>query len=521
MAVASTPGSATAWAEQALADFACDFPVDRIPPSAALTVRRILLAVAGTVIAGADEDGCAAVRQRLIARGGRPEATVLVSGERLPAPGAAMINAMMARALDYCDAMAPGPHCGAAVVASSLAAAEKVGGCSGRDFLAALAVGAEVAARMNRSEAGYDGFDPTGVSVVFGATAAAGRLLGLDGRRMRDALGLAFNRCGGSFQSNVDGSLAVRTIQGWVAEAGIDCAELAALGVTGPAHFIDGIYGYCHLFRADKTRRAGARSGDRGAADANTNGHTGSRAGALGVDGDTGDTGAAIVAGLGTEFRLERAMFKKYPSCGVTQGVTDLMLGIVAQRPIAADELQAAEVRLPPYAHRLVGQPFAPGANPRVDAQFSAAYCVANALVRRESRLEHFRPEAIADAAVRTVLPRVAVVADPALDARGHSAVDLVVTLTDGTRIVRGVDVAPGFPGRGLDAAEHRRRFDACLDYADRRSFDASRGQAIVTAIDGLDSISDIRDLIALLVDDSATLAVSASSRAGSGHVVP
>ena len=40
-------------------------------------------------------------------------------------------------------------------------------------------------------------------------------------------------------------------------------------------------------------------------------------------------------------------------------------------------------MRLPPYAHKLVGHPFRIGSNPRVDAQFSAGYCVANALVRR------------------------------------------------------------------------------------------------------------------------------------------
>lgn len=468
--------------EARLAEFAAAFPAARIPPSAAQAIRRILLAVSGTVIAGADEDGCPAVRRRLIERGGAAEATVLVSGERLPATSAAMANAMAARALDYCDAMAPGPHCGAAVVMAALAMAEKIGGCSGRDFMAALTVGAEVAARMNRSEAGYDGFDPTGVSVVFGATAAAARLLGLDGGRMHQALGLAFNRCAGSFQSNVDGSLAVRTIQGWVAEAGIDCAELAAIGITGPTHFIDGVYGYGYLFRGDKSRRAGAEPTREE------------------------DTGEAVVAGLGTDFRLERGMFKKYPSCGVTQGVTDLMLGLVDEHAVGADQVAAAEVRLPPYAHRLVGKPFAPGHNPRVDAQFSAAWCVANALVRRASRLEHFRPAAVQDPAILAVLPRIRVLADAALDARGHSAVDLTVTLTDGTRLTRGLDVAPGYPGRALDSAEHRARFDACLDYAGHPAFDAARGTRIAAAIDALAEMGDVRDFAALLVADSATL---------------
>ena len=91
-----------------------------------------------------------------------------------------------------------------------------------------------MAARLNLKEPDYDGFDPTGVCVVFAATAAAARILGLDETRTLNALALAFNRCGGSFQSNIDGSLAVRVIEGWVAETGVTCALLAARGVAAP-----------------------------------------------------------------------------------------------------------------------------------------------------------------------------------------------------------------------------------------------------------------------------------------------
>jgi 2-methylcitrate dehydratase PrpD len=81
----------------------------------------------------------------------------------------------------------------------------------------------------------YDGFDPTGVSVVFASTAAAARILGLSPQQTLNALGLALNRCGGSFQSNVDATLAVRVIQGWVAQTGLECAQMALAGITGPA----------------------------------------------------------------------------------------------------------------------------------------------------------------------------------------------------------------------------------------------------------------------------------------------
>ena len=92
-------------------------------------------------------------------------------------------------------------------------------------------MGTEVASRLNAVSV-YDGFDPTGVCTIFGAAAIAGRILGLDAKQMKDALALAFNKAGGSMQSNIDGSLAVRVIQGFVSQSGIVCAQLAQDGIS-------------------------------------------------------------------------------------------------------------------------------------------------------------------------------------------------------------------------------------------------------------------------------------------------
>jgi 2-methylcitrate dehydratase PrpD len=434
--MAATPATADnpMTPEQQLAAFVCRFDAARLPPEALRILRHIVLAVSGTALAGAAEDGIAALRTLLLERGGAPQASTLVFGDRLPAAAAAQFNGTLCRALDYCDAMAPGPHIGSALVPAAWAAAELAGGCGGTEFVAALAVGAEVASRFNLSEAQYDGFDPTGICVVFGAAAAAARVLKLDETQTLHAMALAFNRCGGSFQSHVDGSLGVRITQGWVAQAGVECAQMARLGLTGPPNFLAGHYGYAHLY-------------GRGTLDV-----------------------AALVAGLGETWQLERVVFKKYPSCGVTQGVTELALRLAARHGLSpeqvSDRLAGAEVRLPPYAHRLVGHAFKIGANPRVDAQFNAGWCVANALLRGSSQLAHFSPAMVADPALRPLVERIRVIADPALDARGHTAVDLTLTTTDGRVLHDGLDIAPGFPGAGLSDAQHLARFEDAVAYA-------------------------------------------------------
>jgi 2-methylcitrate dehydratase PrpD len=449
--------------ESQLAAFVRGFDARDLPTEAACITRRVVLAAVGTGIAGAAEDGIGPLRDLLLSRGGTAQARALVFGDRLPAAAAAQLNGTMCRALDYCDAMAPGIHIGSSVVPAAFAAAELAGGCSGAELLTAMAVGCEVGARFNLSESMYDGFDPTGVAIVFAATATASRVLRLDETQTLHALGLAFNRCGGSFQSNIDGTLAVRVIQGWVAQTGIDCAQMALHGISGPTRFLEGVYGYPHLYGRDRLDPT------------------------------------QMVAGLGDEWRLDQMVFKKYPSCGVTQALTELTLELVDTLDLTPHRVRRIEVRLPPYSHKLVGHPFRIGTNPRVDAQFSARYCVANAIVRRASKLAHFRPEQVGDAEVNALIERVEVIADPALDVRGHTAVDVALTTSDGRTVLRQLDIAPGFPGNGLSDVQQIARFEDCVAYAaqplPRRQVDAFLG-----GVEALESLDDARRLIDLLI---------------------
>ena len=63
--------------EQRLARFVVQQPAAAVPAEARATVRHIVRAVAGTALAGAGEDGIAALRQLLLERGGAPQATLL------------------------------------------------------------------------------------------------------------------------------------------------------------------------------------------------------------------------------------------------------------------------------------------------------------------------------------------------------------------------------------------------------------------------------------------------------------
>lgn len=446
--------------EQLIAHFVTQTQLKDIPASAQAVAHQILMTVVGTSIAGASEDGVSAMLQvygeRLPLAG--PGARVWVHGLRTSCASAATINGYMARALDYCDAMDPGLHIGSSLIPAAMAAAEAAGGCNGQEFISALCVGAELASRMNLSEQAYAGLDPTGVAGVFGATAAAARVLTLTAEQTLHALALAFNRCGGSFQSNVDGSLAVRTIQGWVAGDGVLCAQLAKAGITGPRQFISGIYGYANLFAKDPRWQA------------------------------------SLVDKLGHEYRMHHTMFKKYPSCGLTQGATELALRLqqACDLPHRAP-IEHIEVCVPHYAYKLVGHAFSQGDNPRVNAQFSLQYCVANALVRQSSTLEHFQPQHINHAEVLALAQKVHVIHDPRLDEQSHTSVSLLIRLSDGASCSDGLAIAPGFPGEDLSPAEHSARLHACLSYA---GLGAPAQHALLDCLTHIAHCPDVRQLV-------------------------
>ncbi len=451
--------------EKNLAQFIVESRYEDLPEKTINITKNVILTVAGTTIAGATAEGCSAVFDQVKEWGGNKEATILVHGEKVPAHNAALVNGMMSRSLDFCDVLPPGLHIGSSSFPTALAAAELIGGCTGKEFLTALVVGTEVAVRLNLSDKEYNGFDPTGVCGIFATASIAGKLLYLDVNQQLNALALAFNRSSGSFQSNIDGSLAVRLIQGWTAQSGIVCAQLAQKGINGPHNFLEGVYGYFHLFARDKFD-------------------------AQQVGGD-----------LGTRFELEKTVFKLYPSCGGTLAGTDAILDIIRESDLLPEEVEQIEIRLTPYIYNLVGHNFKIGSNPKVDAQFSIQYCLADALLRRSSKLQHFDELSVKDPAIMPLIERIKVVADSGLNSRRDTAIEMKIVTKNRGILGKSVYIPRGFPERPLTKDEHHVHFQDCISYA-KKKLPPRNIEKLVTYIEHLEDIDDVRKIIPLFLSE-------------------
>jgi 2-methylcitrate dehydratase PrpD len=452
--------------EMALAEWVSRTTFDDLPADVVAGMKLLTRTIIGTAVAGATAPGCADAVAQVQEWGGRPEATIWLYGGKAPAHAAVLANSTMARALDICDAQIPGQHIGSSLIPVALAMAEQVGGVSGRDFITALAVAAEIATRLGFVSR-LDGFDPTGACSIFAPCIAAGRLLNLTPKQMLHAMALVFNKAGASFQSNVDASLAVRLIQGFVSQDGIICAQLAKRDLTGPHHWLSGVWGYFHLFCKDERDEQ------------------------------------TVAGQLGEQWYLRTFGYKTRPQCGATISSTDAIFGLLAQHPIEPEDVEHIDIFMAnegPCA--LVGSGFERGDYPQVNGQFNVRYCVANAITRKSSELDHFTAAAVSDPRVGALAQRIHTHLKPEL-AEGRrelaARVVLYVHLTNGQVLTCKADGPSGFPPQPKTAAMHDRDFRTHVAYGGK-PLAAESVAKIVALIEHLEEVADVRDLIPLLV---------------------
>lgn len=346
-------------------------------PSIVDKARNRIIDVVGCSIAGANAPGCSALKNLAKEWGGKKESTILVHGGKVPAYNAAMVNSMMARSYDfepvgpYVDGKDTPGHISGTTVPTALAVAEQKAS-SGKDLLTALILGDDLASRINAaSNFSLDsGWDCTGTTNMFGASAIAGRLLGLDERQMLNAFGIVVNQLAGTMQNVFDGVHSFKLPQSLAARAGIFSAALASKGFTGVKDPLCSKYGYfslyCRSYQLD-----------------------------------------ILIKDLGKRFYADNT-FKPYPCCRSNHGAIDCALELACSNKIEPEDIEEVNVAISPAGYDFaVGQPFKIGEVSQVDAAFSLQYNVANALVRKCVRLEHFTEDLVKDPKILDVINKI------------------------------------------------------------------------------------------------------------------
>lgn len=349
---------------------------DSIPPQVRAFARLHMLDTLGCGLAAVGMDAAPAASRIALAQGGAAEASLLGESTCVPAALAALANGTRCHGLDYDDTHEAGICHASAVVAPAALAIGEARRSSGGDVLDAYLLGTEITARIaiRVAEGLYErGFHPTSVCGVFGATAAAARLLKLDARTTTNALGIAGSFASGLFAYLEDGSATKPLHAGWAAQAGVQAANLAAAGATGPERVLEGRFGLMDAYTGDRS-------------DPNS-----------------------VCEGLGETWQLTDLSLKAFPACHFTHSSTWAAAELAEEERLAPAEIDSITVRIPTAGVALVLDPLPAKREPKTpyDAKFSLPFTVAHRIVRGSLGLTAFAEEAIRDREVLALAARV------------------------------------------------------------------------------------------------------------------
>jgi 2-methylcitrate dehydratase PrpD len=362
-----------------------------------------------------------------------------------------MANSTAASALDLDDGhRLAGGHPGAAIVPTVLAVAPSAGAC-GRDLIAAIAAGYEVAVRVAAAR-DFKRLDTlsTGRWCAYGTVAAAGLLGRDDPATVAQAFAIAGVLSPGlsaAGYSTVMGNQAKEGIP-WAVMTGLTALELARRGFTGPLDILD----HADYFDA-----------------------------------------AAITAGLGTGSALNSVYFKPYACCRWIHSALDAIINLAKDHHLAVDDIHTVDVFTFERTLRLNNY-----ADPDTleGAQYSLPFCLAVAAVGGAQALMPLVPDWLHRPDIVALARRVNLHVDPELDARFPSETGARVCLqTGGGMLEQTVRHPLGDPANPMNRARRVAKFKKLT-----AGVIAVQDQnALLASVDQLADLSDAAQILACL----------------------
>ena len=442
---------------QRLAEIIINTNTTEVPQEVLDGARDAFIDTIGCGLAGTLEETSGIIVRFLRAQGGNPQATVWGNGLTTTATDAALANGVFSHALDYDDTHSNlRGHPSATLVPAILATGERVH-ASGREALAAYAVGLDVAGKLGRAlgDAHYmRGWHATASVGVFAAAAASARLLGLSIDQCRHALGIAASESSGLLRNF--GTMTKPFHAGHAARNGVVAAMLAGQGFTADAAIFDGKDGFLATY---------------GGAD--------------------GQPLVELLDRLANPWEVLKPgiFFKRWPCCYCNHRSIGGLLQMIAEHDLNPDEIEAIEIGFPP------GSDAALIANdPRTGLQgkFSIEYVAAATLLDGKVTLQSFTDAMVNRPEVRSLIEKVRRYRiDDSRTFSGTIGYNDITIRTPRGEFKLHVDRTPGSPAWPVSAAERDEKF---LDCAGRVLDDAEARTLLDLALNS-QSLADVGEL--------------------------
>lgn len=446
---------------QKFAAFIAGTNYDDLPEQVVMLAKERIMDTLGAAIAGSVNWEYAAQLREACKKLGSGECSVIGGEKCYPAAHAAMINATYAHSVELDDGHKnAGCHAGAVVVPTALTMAQAMGK-SGRELIAAVAIGYEVtyriASHVNPAQINK-GFHPSSNCGAYGAAAVAGKLMGLNEEQLANALGQAGMLASGTMEATKSGQRAKCVQVGNAAYNGILAACLAQTGMEGCLTALEGPNG---LFVTQSEN----------------------------VDVED------VCRDLGKVYTIGDTYNKMYPSCRHAQPGIEAALDLGVEHRIDPADVAAVHIGTHKVAYELTGiikEPKNSG-----EAKFSLAYGSAVALRRHRFGVADLMERSYTDPETLRLADKVTCEIDPDVQAvfpkkRGAK---VRIELKDGTVYEKELYDLKGSPGNPVSIGELERKFMSSAGAA----MPEIRAQQLLELLRDVEALDSVDGLVSLL----------------------
>jgi 2-methylcitrate dehydratase PrpD len=442
-----------------LSNYIVSDQASRLPAPVVERAKIHILDTLGAMISGSQLKPGKVAIDFVRGQGGPAQATVVATNLRTSAILAALANAMTAHADETDDAHFPTvTHPGSVILPVSLGIAE-MRHRSGRDLINAVVLGYDVMCRINkafdRAWMGKRGLHAGSLCAVFGAAAAASRLLGANATQVRHALALAGTQASGintwrQDPEHIDKALC---FSGAPARNGVSAALMADAGFTGTATVFEGEENFFKAISEESRPEE-------------------------------------TIKELGSRYELLDTSIKKYPAGQPIQATLEGYFRLVKEHSIDGRQIRKIVVRLPDTQARTINDRHMPDVN----CQYMLAVAMLDGKIDFQNSHDF---ERMHDPQVLEFKQRVEIIADAELTKIFPAVRSAIVEIdsADGGHFKILLDRMPGAPYNPLSAAEVEEKF-LLLSVP---VLGEKRCQAVVESARDLENLTDIAGFAAQL----------------------
>lgn len=414
---------------EALAGFIAETEYADIPKKVIDNTKLCVLDTLSCALLGARSRWADVLKSYLTQVGGRKQAHVIGLPYVTSAANAAFANGVLSHVDDLDDLWKNG-HPSVIVFPAALALAE-MGRRSGKEFIAAFALGWEVACHLSMFFNPWHyrkGWHSTATIGLFGATSAASKVLKLDPERTCWALGMAACQSAG-LRANF-GTMTKAFHIGKVGLNGVMAAMMAKNGVNATREIFEGHGGFLGAYTDCNNREA-------------------------------------MKTGLGDPWKMLEpgVRFKRYPCCSCTHPGIEAVLELKKAHDFTSDDIDSVKILTDPSGPDILTFDRPQDA---LQAKFSMPFCIALAIAYEDITPAHFTDDKVKDPALLPLMQRVTMEVEPDLAKKGYlssrSDTTVIIKLKNGREFSCRVKIPRGNPERPFSDTEMEDKFLKCAN---------------------------------------------------------